>query len=287
MLLESYQSSLPDGANALALCYNFGMSEPNKITADRLRELLHYDPLTGLFRWRRPTSNRVKVGARAGCLYKDRGWLIRLDGELYRGARLAWLYVKGAWPEHPIEARNDDTNDLRWENLYEAPLGSTLPPPVKASGKPLTAERLRELIDYDAETGVFTRRVALSRRSVEDEVIGFSTDREYLVITVDGKRYRAHRLAWLYVYGAWPLGRLDHEDTDRQNNRIKNLRPASNAENLHNRGKQKNNTSGYKGVSWHKRQKRWIAKIAADGEDHFLGYYDTPEEAHAAYCKAA
>ena len=81
------------------------------------------------------------------------------------------------------------------------------------------------------------------------------------MITVDGKRYRAHRLAWLYVYGAWPLGRLDHEDTDRQNNRIKNLRPASNAENLHNRGKQKNNTSGYKSVSWHKRQRGGLQKL--------------------------
>ena len=122
MLLESYQSSLPDGANALALCYNFGMSEPNKITADRLRELLHYDPLTGLFRWRRPTSNRVKVGARAGCLYKDRGWLIRLDGGsiVVRDFRLALR--EGRMARASYRARNGDTNDLRWENLYEAPL---------------------------------------------------------------------------------------------------------------------------------------------------------------------
>ncbi len=80
---------------------------------------------------------------------------------------------------------------------------------------------------------------------------------------------------------------VDHINRDGLDNRRANLRLCTHNENQHNRSKQANNTSGYKGVSWCKRNKRWGARIVVDGASYRLGLFDTPEEAHAAYCRAA
>ena len=257
------------------------------LTAQRLRELLHYDPETGVFTWLRPTSNRVKVGNRAGCNYRDRGWLIRLDTELHRAARLAWLYMKDEWPPLHLFQENDKVDDLRWANLYQAGRGEKLPPALRASGKPLTAARLRKLLDYDPATGVFTRRTLIGKRARLGAPTGLVNDRGYVLITVDGRRYRAHHLAWLHVYGVWPASRLDHRDLSRANNRIRNLRLATGSQNQANRGKQANNTSGYKGVYWIARENKWLAKIVRHGRQFHIGLFDDPRAAHAAYCKKA
>lgn len=151
----------------------------------------------------------------------------------------------------------------------------------------LTAERLRGVLHYNRETGIFTWLVSLSNRTPAGSVAGGPAGRGYLRVSVDGTTHYAHRLAWLYVYGEWPAGKLDHKNLDRGANWIKNLRPASSAENARNSGKPKNNTSGYKGVCLIKKTGKWHAQITVNWKNIHLGYFQTPEAAYAAYCAAA
>jgi len=141
----------------------------------------------------------------------------------------------------------------------------------------LTPDRLREIFHYDQETGVFTRR-SLGR------VAGTKNDSGYLVIFIDGKGYRAHRLAWLYVYGEWPAELIDHKNRIRTDNRIDNLRQANRSENTQNTVT-KRSSSGVRGVS--RMGEKWKAQIAINGKDIYLGLFGTVAEASAAYSSAA
>jgi len=89
------------------------------------------------------------------------------------------------------------------------------------------------------------------------------------------------------VHGRWPAKYLDHINGIRNDNRLCNLREATQTENTRNQGKQKTNTSGLKGAGWHKGQKKWVAKIRIGTTDKWLGTFSSKEEAHAAYCEAA
>ena len=148
------------------------------------------------------------------------------------------------------------------------------------SNRQLTQERLKTLLDYDPETGVFRWWATGSGRKtkVGSELIG----RGYLQICVDGRRYYAHRLAWLYTHGTLPRGYADHVNRDTTDNRIENLREATPGQNQQNRGTNKNNTSGHLGVSWRKDCSRWAAKIMVDGEHHNLGLFKDFADAVAA-----
>ena len=148
-----------------------------------------------------------------------------------------------------------------------------------------TVERLKETLHYDPETGVFTGKVARGNISVGKKVGGLHGS-GYSYFMVDGKRVGAHRLAWLYTYGVWPKKHLDHINGDRNDNRIVNLREATNAENHQNRKKPKNNTSGYMGVTYHKGQQKWYAQISVENKRKYLGSFETPEEAFDAYLNA-
>jgi len=146
----------------------------------------------------------------------------------------------------------------------------------------LTAERLRELLDYDPLTGIFRWRVLRGGRSVA----GYFKDR-YVRITISGTRYYAHRLAWLHVHGNWPNDQIDHANGIKQDNRLINLREASRSENHYNSKRPIHNKSGYKGVCWHKAVGQWQATIAVNSHQRHLGYFPTPEAAHNAYREAA
>lgn len=89
----------------------------NHISHERLLELVHYDPETGLMKWLRPTSNRVKAGHRAGSQAKNGYWQIKLDGKVYNFHRVAWFYVTGVWPDRWIDHENRDTADNRFANF--------------------------------------------------------------------------------------------------------------------------------------------------------------------------
>ena len=110
---------------------------------------------------------------------------------------------------------------------------------------------------------------------------------KYPVIKISGTLYRSHRLAWLYVHGTWPRYEIDHINGDREDFRLSNLRDVSHAANMHNRvNPNKNNRSGFLGVSWHKPCKKWEAAIRVADKKVLLGRFDTPEEAARAYLKA-
>ena len=109
----------------------------------------------------------------------------------------------------------------------------------------------------------------------------------YLVGNIFYRRYYAHRVIWALVHGKWPDRDIDHINGDRADNRLCNLREATNAENAYNMKTPAHNTSGYKGVGWHVATQRWRAQITVDGAYKHLGMFDTAEEAHAAYVTAA
>lgn len=144
----------------------------------------------------------------------------------------------------------------------------------------ITAERLRELLHYDPETGIFIWRVNRARRQTAGKVAGSFASQGYWIIGVEGINYKAHRLAWLYVYGEWPKDQIDHLNGIKDDNRISNLRDVDNVINSHNkRIAMATARNELLGVS--RRNGKWYSQIKA-----FLGYFDTPEEAHEAYLVA-
>lgn len=151
----------------------------------------------------------------------------------------------------------------------------------------LTVQRLKELLRYDPETGVFYRLKGTGKGAHVGAVAGSKTKFGYIVISADRHPYMAHRLAWLYTTGDWPAGLLDHKDGDRSNNAFSNLREATKSQNAANAKRHSDNSSGIKGVSLHKASGRWRATIGFNGRQFGLGYFVTKEEAQAAYSKKA
>lgn len=109
----------------------------------------------------------------------------------------------------------------------------------------------------------------------------------YRQIRLGGTTYLEHRLVWLFITGEWPINQIDHRDTDRGNNDWTNLRDATHAQNKMNTPIQKNNMTGYKGVHFNTREKKYVAAIKSNGEQICLGRFDDPSEAGQAYIDAA
>lgn len=151
----------------------------------------------------------------------------------------------------------------------------------------LTAERLRELLHYDPLTGVFTWIKAASNKSHArpGDIAGGPRKDGYWRIGVDGARYLLHRLAWLYMTGAWPVGLIDHRDTDPSNNRWLNIVDESSEFNQENqREAHSNSQSGILGV-W-PCGSRWRVAIRIHGKGIHLGRFDTKPEGQAVYLAA-
>jgi len=151
----------------------------------------------------------------------------------------------------------------------------------------ITLERLKELVEYSPETGLFLWRVQMNSAAPVGSIAGTVRPDGYRGIRIDKRHYFAHRLAWFYVHGEWPALYLDHINCDRADNRIKNLRVATRSQNHANVGRRSHNTSGFKGVTWHKRDRHWRSQIKHAGTLHHLGSFSDPALAHEAYCRAA
>lgn len=162
---------------------------------------------------------------------------------------------------------------------------------------------LQEALHYNPETGIIYWRHDRPRTHFKTDrawkgfltrdagnVAGTLSGGGYVLIGVGGKVLLGHRIAYALHHGielADLPSRIDHEDRDCANNSANNLRPATHNQNMHNRCLNSDNTSGLKGVSWHVRVERWAANIRINTKKKHLGYFDTPEAAHAAYVKAA
>jgi HNH endonuclease/AP2 domain len=148
----------------------------------------------------------------------------------------------------------------------------------------LTAAYLREILHYNPDTEIWTWRV-LKGTAQAGDVAGSINKRGYTNIQIVGRLYQAHRLAFLYMTGKWPSDQIDHVNIKPSDNRWSNLREATNSQNQANKHAPSTNTSGYKGVSWHRGDKKWQARIGRN-RCH-LGYFNTAEVAAAAYEQAA
>lgn len=155
--------------------------------------------------------------------------------------------------------------------------------PVRRShlrGLPVTAEQLKQLLHYDAPTGVFRWRVSRKNESILPWSVAGSLDgRGYVQIRICGRRQKAHRLAWLYMTGEDPADEVDHVDGVRSNNAWFNLRPASHKQNAENIKLRNDNTSGFRGVCFDKRRGQWMSKVEHHRKQYNLGYFDTAEQA--------
>jgi hypothetical protein len=142
----------------------------------------------------------------------------------------------------------------------------------------LTQERLKELLHYDPETGVFTWRTSGSGKRANKLAGGYDAY-GYICIAVDKVTYKASRLAWLYIEGYIPENLIDHKDRNPKNNKWKNLRHVTNQCNARNQSVRKNNKSGVTGVCWIKRSCKWQSQIRADRKTKYLGEFKTLKEA--------
>jgi len=148
----------------------------------------------------------------------------------------------------------------------------------------LTQKRLKGLLRYDPDTGLFSWAKGRSGCK-KGQVVGYTNGRGWLRVKLDGKHYKLHRLAFLYMEGEFPSEEVDHANGVKNDNRWCNLRKATRSQNMANRKSGGNSVTGYRGVL--PSGGRFWAQITKDGKRVHLGMYDSPEKAYKAYCKAA
>jgi len=150
----------------------------------------------------------------------------------------------------------------------------------------LTQEYLKEIIDYNPETGIMTNKKTRSSNAVAGKIINCSTStKKYGRVTINKKTYRLHRLIWFYMYGKWPKNEIDHINGNTSDNKLCNLRECSRQENIFNRKSTKGSSSKYKGVSL--KNNKWIVQIQINKINKYIGSFSNKVEAALAYDTAA
>lgn len=142
----------------------------------------------------------------------------------------------------------------------------------------ITFDEVQSMFRYDSVTGNLIHLHTVQGGKRAGAVAGSPHNAGYRQIQLKGKKYLLHHIVWLYHHGYLP-GQIDHINRERTDNRIENLRECTYTENHGNTTKQTNNTSGYKGVTWHNRDRKWMAQIAGE----YIGLFDTPIDAAMAY----
>jgi len=143
----------------------------------------------------------------------------------------------------------------------------------------LTQEYLKQILSYNPDTGIWVWQKSLALQIKIGQQAGTILKSGYRHIRINYKHYKAYRLAWLYMTGEWPKEQIDHINGIKDDNRWCNLREATTQQNGWNSKKPKNNTSGYKGISWNKKSKKWTVFIQVNKKNKYLGGYETKKEA--------
>jgi hypothetical protein len=152
--------------------------------------------------------------------------------------------------------------------------------------KTLTQERLKELIHYDPDTGVFSWRVDRGHNKTKGMIAGNCNTLGYIDISINDKHYYAHRIAFLYMEGFFPENEVDHINRIRHDNKWRNLKHVSRQCNMRNQSLSKANTSGITGVTWHKGGHKWVSQIMVAQKNKYLGLFKTLKEAAQARWEA-
>jgi hypothetical protein len=147
----------------------------------------------------------------------------------------------------------------------------------------LTQQELKTHVIYDELTGIFTRLISHNKYHKAGRLCKIDKKKKYQIICLSQIYYKAHRLAWLYVYGYMPLKTIDHINGNPYDNRLLNLRLCTLSENQQNSKIRVDNTTGYKGVGFSKSLNKYTVRCRANGKRHNLGYFDTAEKASEAY----
>ena len=149
----------------------------------------------------------------------------------------------------------------------------------------ISQDYLKSKLQYDKDTGIFVWKNS-ARGIKKGAVAGSISDQGYVVIRIDYKIYRAHRLAWLYMTGNFPKYEIDHINGIRSDNRFENLRDVTRSENKKNVGKYKTNVSGVNGVRWYAPLQKWHVQIQCNSVKIHIGYYSDLNDAISARIKA-
>lgn len=151
----------------------------------------------------------------------------------------------------------------------------------------ITYEEAKRLLSYNPDTGDLIWKVDRNTEILAGQHAGCADSKGYIILKLCQKNYSAHRIIWLLMYGNFPVNHIDHINGNPSDNRRCNLREATPSQNGGNRKISKNNKSGYKGVYWHKRAKKWSTHIRYQGNTIHIGNFDTKEEAAKEHNKTA
>lgn len=148
------------------------------------------------------------------------------------------------------------------------------------SNERLTQSKLKNLLHYDPDTGVFTWKNPAGTKTKPGDIAGCASKHlGYRYITVLNKRRLAHRLAWVYMTGRWPEDQIDHINGERDDNRWVNLREADQSQQCGNSALRSDNKAGARGVYWCKEKRKWAVDLQYQGRRYRLGRYTDFEEA--------
>jgi hypothetical protein len=151
----------------------------------------------------------------------------------------------------------------------------------------LTIARLKEVADYNPDTGIFIRKIRTSMNTKVGDKLGSLNNNGYMYAMIDYETFSIHHLSWFYVYGVMPMHCIDHINGIKTDNRISNLRDIPFINNMQNERKARvNSTSGYLGVRWRKDRSKWVATLRVNGKAKRLGSFDNKEDAYQCYLEA-